>query len=151
MLKKPKSKNNFFKLILSLVLLLTPVFAGVDGSSVLGVFVQDVKAETAQSPTTSSPQDIKPQTIPEKNIKMFSHMGKEKVQKLGFKDALFKFFMAMLGVLVSSLAIFGGLNLYKKVVLKNNKAFDEKDYENTLESPKDFKEAINLFLNKTDK
>lgn len=63
---------------------------------------------------------------------------------------IFKFLGAMLGVLVSSLAIFGALKLYKKFII-NAGARGEDDSTDSLDSPKDFKEAINLFLDKTDK
>ena len=75
----------------------------------------------------------------------------EPIAQNGLQTALFKFFMAMLGVLVSALAIFIGLKFYKKFVLKNDTKTDVIDYNNSLESPKDFKEAINIFLDKTDK
>lgn len=64
---------------------------------------------------------------------------------------LIKFFSAMFGVLVSILVIWLSLILYKKFMLKNNSKLDNVDYDKTLESPKDFKEAINLFLDKTDR
>ena len=143
MLNQQKLQNNIFKIILSLVLLLTPVFIGVNGNISL--------CAVAQSNVSDSTQTIKPQTIPEKNMEAISEIGKNGVKQGGLKQSLFRFFMAMLGVVVSSLAIFGGLKLYQKFGLKNTAALDEKDYENSLESPKDFKEAINLFLNKTDK
>lgn len=85
-------------------------------------------------------------TIPEKNAYKVTHL-----QPKGFKYAIFKFFLAMLGVLVSAVAIFAGLKLYKKLALKTNAKFDSIDYDKTLESPKDFKDAINLFLDKTDR
>jgi len=93
-----------------------------------------------------TPSVAEPNSIPEKNAYGLTHM-----QKGGFKDSILKFFLAMLGVLISSGAIFMGLNFYKKFVLKNNAKIDDIDYNKTLESPKDFKEAINLFLDKTDK
>lgn len=62
-----------------------------------------------------------------------------------------KFLSAMLGVLISVLAIWIGLKIYKKFILKDYSKSNEIDYNKTLESPKDFKEAINLFLDKTDK
>lgn len=64
---------------------------------------------------------------------------------------ILKFLLAMFGVLVSSLAIFGGLKFYKKFVLKKSAKTDNINYNNSLESPKTFKEAINIFLDKTDK
>lgn len=63
---------------------------------------------------------------------------------------ILKFLGAMLGVLVSSLAIFGALKLYKKLVI-NAGVRTEDGSTDSLDSPKDFKEAINLFLDKTDK
>jgi hypothetical protein len=63
---------------------------------------------------------------------------------------LVKFLIAMFGVLVSAGAIFVGLQLYKKFVLKQIQNTDDANY-NTLNSPKNIKEAINMFLDKTDK
>lgn len=85
-------------------------------------------------------------SIPQKNAYALSHM-----EKTGFKYSFLKFFIAMFGVLLSSLAIFIGLKVYKKLILKDNEKFDNIDYDKTLESPKDFKEAINLFLDKTNR
>lgn len=87
------------------------------------------------------------QTIPQKNAYALAHME----QQNGLQGALFKFFMAMLGVLVSAAAIFLGLKVYQKFVLKNNLKSDTINHDKTLESPKEFKEAINIFLDKTDK
>lgn len=101
---------------------------------------QDTQKVQADSKTKQSA------TIPEKNAYKVTHM-----QPKGFKYAIFKFFLAMLGVLVSAVAIFAGLKLYKKLALKTNAKFDSIDYDKTLESPKDFKDAINLFLDKTDR
>ena len=89
---------------------------------------------------------VTPTTIPEKNAYNLTHM-----EKNGFKYSIFKFLAAMAGVLVSALAIFLGLNFYKKFALKSNQKLDSIDFDKTLESPKDFREAINLFLDKTDK
>lgn len=61
-----------------------------------------------------------------------------------------KFLFAMLGVLISAGAIYFGLKLYKKFMFKQNQNIDQTDYS-TLYSPKSFKEAINIFLDKTDK
>lgn len=120
-------------------------------------FAADIQPPSAQkpmqtaapiaSPTSETEKPAKKiDSIPEKNAYALTHM-----EKGGFKYGLFKFFIAMLGVLISCLAIFGGLKLYKKIILKGSAKFDNIDYNKTLESPKDFKEAINLFLDKTDK
>lgn len=71
------------------------------------------------------------------------------VEPTGFKFMIIKFLTAMLGVAVSALAIFVGLKIYKKFVLKNDTKTSDIDYNESLESPKDFKEAINIFLDKT--
>ncbi len=63
---------------------------------------------------------------------------------------ILKFLFAMLGVLISAIAIFGGLRIYQKFVLKQGANSDNTNYS-TLQSPKNLKEAINLFLDKTDK
>ncbi|MDD3436569.1 MAG: hypothetical protein PHC64_05395 [Candidatus Gastranaerophilales bacterium] len=70
---------------------------------------------------------------------------------IGASSTIAKFFFAMFGVIVSSLAIFLGLKIYQKFILKTNVKFDNIDYDKTLQSPKDFKEAVNLFLDKTNK
>lgn len=88
-----------------------------------------------------------PASIPQKNASALTHLNKQD----DFKVNALKFLLAMLGVLVSALAIFLVLKLYKKVTLKNNLNLGDIDYDKTLESPKDFKEAINIFLDKTDK
>ena len=49
------------------------------------------------------------------------------------------------------LAIFFGLKFYKNFTFKNSAKLDNIDYNKTLESPKDFRNAINIFLDKTDK
>lgn len=138
------------------LLKLTIVFIAIFSSFI--VISGESKAFAASNPTASSSvaQDTQKiqsdsktnqsATIPEKNAYKVTHM-----QPKGFKYAIFKFFAAMLGVLVSAVAIFAGLKLYKKLALKTNAKFDSIDYDKTLESPKDFKDAINLFLDKTDR
>lgn len=128
----------------------TLVFTGVEAFAVDSVptatAVPAVPAtQSAESDKQISQTDEKkPAAIPQKNAYALEHM-----EKTGFKYAMFKFFTAMLGVLLSCLAIFAGLKFYKKIVLKSDLKQTEIDYDKTLESPKNFKEAINLFLNKT--
>lgn len=66
-------------------------------------------------------------------------------------NPLLKFITAIAGVAISVLAIFLGLKIYKKFILKNDTKSENLNYNETLESPKDFKEAINIFLDKTDR
>lgn len=108
-------------------------------------------ANSATSTTTqtvqTTQQEVKaPASIPAKNAYALAHM-----EHTGFKFAIVKFLLAMLGVAISAAAIWFGLKLYKKLMLKNNLNIGNIDYDKTLESPKDFKDAINQFLHKTDK
>lgn len=125
----------------------TLVFAEVE------TFAADTAPTVSTAPVAqnvASDKQIKPEakpvTIPKKNAYAMEHM-----EKTGFKYALFKFLIAMFGVLISCLAIFAGLKFYKKIVLKSDLKQGDIDYDKTLESPKNFKEAINLFLHKTRK
>ncbi|HPT41196.1 MAG TPA: hypothetical protein PLG15_02310 [Candidatus Gastranaerophilaceae bacterium] len=87
-----------------------------------------------------------PATIPEKNAYELTHMEKD-----GFKYGILKFLLAMTGVLVSALAIFLGLKIYQKFVLNKTTMPAKTVNGSELETPKDFKDALNLFLDKTDK
>ena len=144
-----KMHQRILNLILTLAIIFsTLVFTGVES---FAVGFQTPLAQTNISQATPADKPVnsdvnKSSTIPEKNAYAMEHMP-----KTGFKYAFFKFLITMLGVLVSSLAIFVGLKFYKKLVLQNNTKSANIDYDKTLESPKDFKEAINLFLNKTKK
>ncbi|MBR1908898.1 hypothetical protein IJ818_08185 [bacterium] len=62
-------------------------------------------------------------------------------------NVLLKFFIAIAWVIMSSLIIYFSLVSYKKLSGKPKFGIDVE--ENTLETPKNFKEAINLFIKKT--
>lgn len=134
------SKRKFFHSILIITMFFsTLVFSGVESNTVTApVFASQ---ETMQKPAPISAKE--PQSIPEKNIYKLNHIDK--------KNGLFSFFMAMLGVLVSTVIIFVSLKLYKKFAINKSSQSNSENYKNSLDSPKDFKEAINLFLNKTNK
>lgn len=139
------------KLIIILAMMFsTLVFTGVETFAADTISTAPTAVPAAQTATSDKqlpPTDAKkPAAIPQKNAYALEHM-----EKTGFKYAIFKFLLAMLGVLISCLAIFGGLKFYKKIVLKSDLKHTEIDYDKTLESPKNFKEAINLFLHKTNK
>jgi len=137
-------KNRLITLNLAIIIAIFSTLAiGVES------FAIETPAPTVQNslPTAqSAPKTSDSQTIPERNAYVLNHIGQQ-----GSQNPLVKFFLAMLGVLISSGAIFLGLRFYKKLMLKNNTKLDSIDYNKTLDSPKDFKEAINLFLDKTDK
>lgn len=138
---------------LNLTLILVVIFSILIFTKVESFALSTQLPLTSQTPTTQTLGPVKqikqgkvPTTVPEQNAYALSHM-----EKTGFKYTVFKFFISMIGVLVSALAIFIGLKLYKNFILKNNAKLNNIDYDKTLESPKDFKEAINLFLDKTDR
>lgn len=100
---------------------------------------------SAESKTEVLDSSSAPKSIPEKNMDRLKDIGKN-----GSKNGFLRFFIAMSGVAISSLAIYGGLKLYKKISLQKNMFVSNPNDERSLETPKDFKSAINLFLNKTD-
>lgn len=108
--------------------------------------IQAPAGALSENQIPQSAKGYQPATIPEKNAYTLTHLNKED----NFKVGILKFLIAMIGVLVSVLVIFLVLKLYKKVMLKNNLNLGSIDYDKTLESPKDFKEAINIFLDKTE-
>lgn len=126
-------------------------------STINPTFATDVQPQPTQAqtapPAAPVPTAVQPQaTQPETAVKTIPQKNAIKLRRTGSKYAAFvKFIATMFWVLVSAIIIFVGLKLYQKIALKANVKADKIDYEKTLESPKDFKEAINLFLNKTDK
>lgn len=153
-MKVQKKVLNF--IIIFAMICSTLVFTGVESFAATPVGIATAPKMAVSPASTAIPAVQPPQVQPPKQdvklpIPQKNAYAADKTEKTGFKYAIFKFFMAMLGVLVSSLAIYGGLKLYKKLVLKNDAKLNNIDYDKTLESPKDFKEAINLFLHKTNK
>lgn len=70
--------------------------------------------------------------------------------KRSFASMFFKFILAMIWVIISSIVIFVILISYKRLILKGKPV--RPTYETTeqsLDTPKNFKEAIKLFLDKT--
>lgn len=134
--------------IFNFIIILTLIFSTVIFSRAesFALNSQVPPSQTIVQEKKSDSNAVKPSTIPEKNAYALTHMKKN-----GIKYGVLKFLMTMIGVLISSLAIFLGLKIYKKFILKNDAKLGNMDYDKTLESPKDFKEAINLFLNKTKK
>lgn len=59
----------------------------------------------------------------------------------------FRFIMAMLGVAASSVTIYVGLSIYNKLFKSESEAVIGL---NSLRTPENFKESINVFLEKTD-
>ena len=103
--------------------------------------VQPVAAEQATEQTKVVEET--PDTIPEKN---YENMVKIIDTATDSKTFAILIFAASLGLL--ALILFGGYKIYKKH--KEQGYIVSAPPKETLESPKDFKTAINLFLGKTD-
>lgn len=110
----------------------------------------EVPTSEATTEKTKAEQNAEPEkngqmSIPEKNLNQLQNIGKDTPE-----NKFLKFIIAMIGVAISALAIYGGLKLYKKIMESKGIYVSNPNDERSLESPKDFKTAINLFLNKTD-
>lgn len=71
-------------------------------------------------------------------------MTKEPVSK---KKVAYKFLMAMLGVAASSVVLYVGLSAYNKLIKGESSAVVGL---NSLRTPENFKDAVEVFLEKTD-
>ena len=135
--------------LISIFAIFTILFAGIATVNSNKVFAVDNQPQTTVSTpntqTESKQISSTADSIPEQNatdLKQF--------EKFSVKTGLVKFGFAMLGVLLSALIIYLGLKIYKKFSVKKVAAPDSFGEKNSLDSPKDIKEAINLFLDKTD-
>ncbi|MCQ2789659.1 MAG: hypothetical protein MJ229_04685 [bacterium] len=147
-----KKKLSFLNLsFITVAIFSTLAFAGVESLSVLNVAYAEQPQVTQQVPQQivsdkkTEQVDDAPQSIPEKNINTLKNMDKNST-----KYKVFKFFISMLGVVISVLAIYGGLKLYKTIISRASLFPKQPKYDNTLETPTDFKTAINMFLKKTE-
>ncbi len=90
--------------------------------------------EATQDEIKPITQEIKKQTRP----------------KRSYVNVIFKFVLAMLWVCISSVIIFIILLSYKRLILKGKPITPTyESTEQSLDTPKNFKEAIKLFLDKT--
>lgn len=98
------------------------------------------ESQTQKTVSETVPETI-PETIPEKNY--------ENLMKI--KDSTSKFPAGLLATIAGAVILllsFKGYLAYKK--FKNKSHIVSAPLTETLETPKDFKTAINLFLGKTD-
>jgi hypothetical protein len=134
----------------------TLVFSGVESTSALAADADKITAKTDNLPADSKifapqkPESTKELKASELDIKKNPSVFKKEADSKP-KKKFARFFIAMLCVLFSSLAIFGGLKLYKYLASKKGLSSKNSTNKQSLESPKTFKETINLFLDKTDK
>lgn len=94
------------------------------------------------------------QAIQDANSEEIKPIAKEIQQqtkpKRSYINIIFKFILAMIWVCISSSIIFIILLSYKKLILKGKPITPTyESTEQSLETPKNFKEAIKLFLDKT--
>lgn len=136
---KQKIRNNSKKLAVLVFLAAGLFFSGICTCSGYDV------AQNVPSAQTIQPEVIPPGAVPTEGF------VPKNAEPQGFQYSLLKFLTAMSGVLISAGAIFAGLKLYKKFVLKSGSSSSNSAEGTSLQSPKDFKEAINLFLDKTDR
>lgn len=147
-----KKKLSFLNLSFIIIAIFsTLAFARVENVSISSVAYaeqlqasQQVLQQTVNDKKNEQVDDA-PQSIPEKNIHTLKTMDKNST-----KYKVFKFFVSMLGVAISALAIYGGLKLYKTIISRASLFPKEPKYDNTLETPTDFRTAINMFLKKTE-
>ncbi len=147
-----KKKLSFLNLSFMIVAIFsTLAFARVENvfSSSVAYAEQSQVTQQVSQQTENNKKPVRiddaPQSIPEKNIQTLKTMDKNST-----KYKVFKFFVSMLGVAISALAIYGGLKLYKTIISRASLFPKEPKYDNTLETPTDFKTAINMFLKKTE-
>jgi len=137
----------FFTLVFS-----TLVFAGAESAAVdAAAPITNSQALPPNSkifapqtpPTTPAVQQSKKTTVLQKDSAV--PLKKDSIK------LILRFLLAMAWVLASAAAIFGCLKLYKVLIKKNGADSKGNMGKKSLESPKTFKEALNSFLDKTDK
>ncbi len=121
-------KNNSLKIISIIGILAILYLLAVN----IGYCAADTAAQTAQTAASTAAATT---AVPADTIPKAAHAG-----------ILIKFVWAMGGVILSSLVIFGGLTLYKKIFsVKQNY---NQITENILKTPKTIDDAIIFFIKK---
>lgn len=138
------------KNILILIAIVMPLTCGITAFAVpedeIEIVSKSATAQTNNAPVAEVPvanlksdEDI--------TIKDIEDLQDDDTFKKPNSNILLKFFIAIAWVVVSSLIIYFSLISYKKLSGKPEFGIDVE--ENTLDTPKNFKEAINLFIKKT--
>lgn len=137
------------KKIIVLIAIVMPLICGV---TAFAVVTDDEIEVVAKTPTVQD--NVPVAEVPVANlqsedvtIKDIDEIQDEDTFKKPNSNVLIKFFIAIAWVIVSSLIIYFSLISYKKLSGKPEFGIDVE--ENTLDTPKNFKEAINLFIKKT--
>lgn len=137
------------KKIIVLIAIVMPLICGV---TAFAVITDDEIEVVAKTPTVQD--NVPVAEVPVANlqsedvtIKDIDEIQDEDTFKKPNSNVLIKFFIAIAWVIISSLIIYFSLISYKKLSGKPEFGIDVE--ENTLDTPKNFKEAINLFIKKT--
>ena len=140
------------KKIKKFVVLIAIVMPLICGVTAFAVVTDDEIEVVAKTPTVQD--NVPVAEVPVANlqsedvtIKDIDEIQDEDTFKKPNSNVLIKFFIAIAWVIVSSLIIYFSLISYKKLSGKPEFGIDVE--ENTLDTPKNFKEAINLFIKKT--
>ncbi len=140
-------KQKLKKLII-LIAIVIPLLCGI---TVFAVEDEITEIEIIpKTPVTGMAGDVPVANVQTKEddvIKDIDELSEEDRFKTSKPNVLLKFFIAITWVIMSSLIIYFSLISYKKLSSKPKFGIDVE--ENTLDSPKNFKEAINLFIKKT--
>lgn len=138
-----------FKNFIILIAIVMPLICGV---TAFAVVTDDEIEVVAKTPTVQD--NVPVAEVPVANlqsedvtIKDIDEIQDEDTFKKPNSNVLIKFFIAIAWVIISSLIIYFSLISYKKLSGKPEFGIDVE--ENTLDTPKNFKEAINLFIKKT--
>ena len=138
-----------FKNFIILIAIVMPLICGV---TAFAVVTDDEIEVVAKTPTVQD--NVPVDEVPVANlqsedvtIKDIDEIQDEDTFKKPNSNVLIKFFIAIAWVIISSLIIYFSLISYKKLSGKPEFGIDVE--ENTLDTPKNFKEAINLFIKKT--
>ncbi len=87
-------------------------------------------------------------TVPANNVKKLEEPKIIYKEPVSIKHTAKKFLFAMFGVALSSIILFVMLTIYNKI---RNRVISapSQDYKNTLTSPNNLRDAVNIFLEKT--
>lgn len=142
--------NIKFKKLIILIAIVIPLFFGITVFAVEDD-IDDIEILT-KTPVTGIAQEVPVSNVKlvkedENVIKDIDEIPDNERFKKSTPNVLLKFFIAIAWVIMSSLIIYFALISYKKLSGKPKFGIDVE--ENILETPKNFKDAINLFIKKT--
>lgn len=138
-----------FKNFIILIAIVMPLICGVTAFAVLTDDEIEVVAKTPVVQDNVPVAEVPVANLQSEDvtIKDIDEIQDEDTFKKPNSNVLIKFFIAIAWVIISSLIIYFSLISYKKLSGKPEFGIDVE--ENTLDTPKNFKEAINLFIKKT--